>query len=123
MDLAGGAAGGYHNVALQGDGARGGEEKHTSQATSWAVTMRPIAVSAARSLLYGSGRPALCRGAPGYQLPGVSSVRVEPGWTQVTLMPWGPSSAARFLVSATHAGVADAADDGAPRAVPPGPRR
>ena len=35
--------------------------------------------------------------------PGVASVRVRPGCTTVTLMPLGPSSSARFLVSAATA--------------------
>ena len=33
--------------------------------------------------------------------PAVFSVRVRPGWTTLTLMPFGPSSSARFFVSAT----------------------
>src|ERR1700722_530982 len=35
--------------------------------------------------------------------PGVASVRVNPGWTALTLTPDGPSSSARFLVIAETA--------------------
>ena len=34
---------------------------------------------------------------------GMRSVQVSPGWTTVTLTPWGPSSSARFFVSAATA--------------------
>ena len=44
-----------------------------------------------------------CRSARAAITPAVFSVRVRPGWTTVTLMPCGPSSSARFLVSATTA--------------------
>src|SRR6478736_3283374 len=64
---------------------RGEARKATTYATSRASTMRPIEVVLA----------ARCSVADS-----VRSVRVAPGCSATTLIPFGPSSSARFLVSA-----------------------
>jgi hypothetical protein len=64
---------------------RGEARNAITSATSAAVTSRPIDTPSASAA------------------GGVRSVTVGPGWTTVTLIPCGPSSSARFFVSALTA--------------------
>ena len=81
---------------------------------SCAVIMRPMAVPAfsSRSASVADFPSAADRRATSSQ---VNSLRVAPGWRQVTLMPSRPNSCAEALGQRHHAGVVDAADYGSRR--------
>jgi hypothetical protein len=63
----------------------GDARKATRKAISVASTTRPM-LTDALSLVSAAGSI-------------VRSVRVVPGWIATTLIPWGPSSSAKFFVS------------------------
>src|SRR5205085_9660172 len=77
---------------------RGEARNAPTHATSSASTRCPMLLRVSAVSASAADRPrAAARRAT---TPGVASVRVRPGCTTVTLMPDGPSSSARFLVSA-----------------------
>ena len=81
--------------------ARGEARKATTSATSAASTSRWIELRTRLSSASAGEMPRLL--ARRSTTPGVASVRVSPGWTTVTVIPAGPSSSARFFVSAATA--------------------